>query len=334
MTESSGSPLLGIEDLRIDFATERGWTNVLNGVSFDIQKNQIVVLVGESGSGKTVTSLSVLGLVPRAHSRKAGGHIWYGGRDLTELPVRELRDIRGNEISMIFQEPMTSLNPAFTIGDQIAEAYRRHRGGKKRAALARAAEMLDLVGIPNAGSRVRDYPHEFSGGMRQRAMIAMALICEPRLLIADEPTTALDVTVQAQIVELLMRLRDETGCGILFVTHDLGVVAELADKVVVMYAGEVVETAVARDLYIRPRHPYTEGLLAAMPQQGVKGQDLPTIPGRTPDPWDMPAGCRFSPRCGHAREECRSDAITLRPLDDGRACRCRRCGDLTLAGVR
>ncbi|WP_225877973.1 ABC transporter ATP-binding protein [Spongiactinospora rosea] len=332
-TEPSGS-LLSIEDLRIDFATDRGWVNVLNGVSFDVGKNEIVVLVGESGSGKTVTSLSVLGLVPRAHSRKTSGHIWYDGKDLTELPIGELRDIRGNEISMIFQEPMTSLNPAFTVGDQIAEAYRRHRGGKKKAALARAAEMLDLVGIPNAGARVRDYPHEFSGGMRQRAMIAMALICEPRLLIADEPTTALDVTVQAQIVELLIRLRDETGCGILFITHDLGVVAELADKVVVMYAGEVVETSLARDLYIQPKHPYTEGLLSAMPQQGVRGQELPTIPGRTPEPWSMPSGCRFSPRCSHAVEECGKAAIPLRVLDDGRACRCCRSGDLALGGVR
>lgn len=276
-------PLLRIEDLRIDFATDHGWANVINGASFDVAENEIVGLVGESGSGKTVTSLSILGLIPHPPGRKSGGHIWYRDNDLTEMPMEDLRRIRGNEISMIFQEPMTSLNPAFTIGDQIGESYRLHRGVSKKAALARAAEMLDRVGIPNASKRIRDYPHEFSGGMRQRAMIAMALVCDPKLVIADEPTTALDVTVQAQILELLSKLREETGTGIIFITHDLGVVSELCDKVVVMYAGEVIETAVGRDLFVQPKHPYTEGLLTAMPQLGERGQELDSIPGRPPE---------------------------------------------------
>ncbi|TYK44479.1 ABC transporter ATP-binding protein [Actinomadura decatromicini] len=323
--------LLEIEDLHVDFLTDRGWTNVVNGVSFDVGPGEIVGLVGESGSGKSVTSLSVLRLLPSGYARTPAGHVRYRGRDLVGMPPKELRDIRGNEISMIFQEPMTSLNPAFTIGDQIAEGYRRHKGGTRRAAFARAAEMLDLVGIPDAGSRVRDYPHEFSGGMRQRAMIAMALACEPKLLIADEPATALDVTVQAQIVALLARLRDETGCGILFITHDLGLVAELADRVVVMYAGEVVETAPALDLYDTPKHPYTAGLLNAMPQLGVRGKELPTIPGRPPEPWRMPEGCRFGPRCGHAGEECAA-APALRTVEPGRSSRCCRIEQLHLAG--
>ena len=334
MTVTSSSPLLRIDDLRIDFATEHGWANVVNGVSFDVAGNEIVGLVGESGSGKTVTSLSILGLIPNPPGRKSGGHIWYRDKDLTELPLKELRDIRGNEISMIFQEPMTSLNPAFTIGDQIAEVYRRHRGGSKKAALARAAEMLNLVGIPNANKRLRDYPHEFSGGMRQRAMIAMALACDPKLLIADEPTTALDVTVQAQILELLSKVREETGTGIIFITHDLGVVAELCDKVVVMYAGEVVETAVGRDLFVQPKHPYTEGLLTAMPQLGERGEKLASIPGRTPEPWAMPDGCRFNPRCKYTEDICLSGTIPLKGLGDGRASRCVRIDELKLEGAQ
>ncbi|WP_242909368.1 ABC transporter ATP-binding protein [Actinomadura terrae] len=331
-SEKDPQKLLEIEDLHVDFLTDRGWTNVVAGVSFDVGPGEIVGLVGESGSGKSVTSLSVLRLLPPAYTRTPGGAVRYRGRDLIGMPQRELRDIRGNEISMIFQEPMTSLNPAYTIGDQIAEGYRRHKGGSRRAAFARAAEMLDLVGIPDAGHRVRDYPHEFSGGMRQRAMIAMALACEPKLLIADEPATALDVTVQAQIVALLARLRDETGCGILFITHDLGLVAELADRVVVMYAGEVVETAPALDLYDTPKHPYTAGLLSAMPHLGVRGEELPTIPGRTPEPWRMPEGCRFSPRCGHANEQCTAAPPEFRIVQEGRGCRCCRTEQLRLVG--
>jgi peptide/nickel transport system ATP-binding protein len=322
--------LLRIDDLRIDFATDHGWANVVNGASFDIGQREIVGLVGESGSGKTVTGLSILGLIPRPPGRISGGHIWFGDRDLTRLPERELRDIRGNDISMIFQEPMTSLNPAFTVGDQIAETVLRHRGGSRRAAMRRAIEVLQLVGIPNAGKRVNDYPHEFSGGMRQRAMIAMALSCEPKLLLADEPTTALDVTIQAQILDLLLAMREEVGMSILLITHDLGVVAEACDRVVVMYAGEVVERAPVGPLFEAPRMPYTEGLLKAMPQLEAPGGRLASIPGRTPEPWNMPSGCRFHPRCPYREAACEHEAIPLTAVGPERLSRCRRSEGLEL----
>lgn len=331
---SQGSELLRIDDLRLDFATERGWANVVNGVSFTVGQNEIVGLVGESGSGKTVTGLSILGLVPSPPGRKAGGHIWFEDEDITEASTSRLLDIRGNEISMIFQEPMTSLNPAFTVGDQIAETYRRHRGASRKEGMARAVEVLDLVGIPNARRRVREYPHEFSGGMRQRAMIAMALSCDPKLLIADEPTTALDVTVQAQILDLLVSMRDQLGMGIIFITHDLGVVAEVCDRVVVMYAGEVVETARAQELFAQPRHPYTEGLLTAMPQLGARSGRLASIPGRTPEPWAMPAGCRFSPRCPYSQDECTAGPIPLLSVAAGRESRCIRTNEIELRGAQ
>ena len=326
--------LLRIDDLRVDFATDHGWANVVNGVSFDVGQHEIVGLVGESGSGKTVTGLSILGLVPSPPGRKSGGHVWFEGEDLTEMPMSRLRGIRGNEISMIFQEPMTSLNPAFTVGDQIAETYRRHRGVGRKEGLARAVEMLDLVGIPNARRRVREYPHEFSGGMRQRAMIAMALSCDPKLLIADEPTTALDVTVQAQILNLLVSMREELGMGIVFITHDLGVVAEICDRVVVMYAGEVVETAPARELFAQPSQPYTEGLLTAMPQLGARSGRLASIPGRTPEPWAMPTGCRFAPRCPYSHDKCATGPIPLLPIAVGRETRCIRTDELDLQGAQ
>ena len=326
--------LLRIDDLRVDFATDHGWANVVNGVSFGVGENEIVGLVGESGSGKTVTGLSILGLVPSPPGRKSGGHIWFRGEDLTEVSTDRLRQIRGDEVSMIFQEPMTSLNPAFTVGDQIAETYRRHRGVGRKAALARAVEVLDLVGIPNARQRAREYPHEFSGGMRQRVMIAMALCCDPKLLIADEPTTALDVTVQAQILELLVSMRNELGMGIIFITHDLGVVAEVCDRVVVMYAGEVVETSPADDLFAQPRHPYTEGLLSAMPQLGSRSGRLASIPGRTPEPWAMPTGCRFHPRCPHQEDRCTSVPVALEPVEVGREARCIRTDELDLRGAQ
>ena len=332
-------PLLHVDGLSVDFATDHGWANVVRDVSFTVADREIVGLVGESGSGKTVTGLSVLGLVPTPPGRRSGGRIRFQGRDLTALPERALRDIRGNEISMIFQEPMTSLNPAFTVGDQIAETVRRHRGGGRRAASSRAAssravEMLDMVGIPNAARRVHAYPHEFSGGMRQRAMIAMALACDPKILIADEPTTALDVTIQAQILELLLSLRDRIGMAVLLVTHDLGVVAEVCDRVVVMYAGQVVECAAAGPLFEQPRMPYTEGLLAAMPQLGSREGRLPSIPGRTPEPWNMPVGCRFHPRCPYSDPKCTEGEVALRAVDPGRDSRCVRTGELDLRGAQ
>jgi len=332
-TRDTGA-LLQIEELSVDFATDHGWANVVDRVSFGVGAGEIVGLVGESGSGKTVTGLSVLGLVPTPPGRRSGGHIWFDGRDLTALPERAMRDIRGNDISMIFQEPMTSLNPAFTLGDQIAETVRRHRGGSRGAARARAVEVLSMVGIPHAARRVRDYPHEFSGGMRQRAMIAMSLACEPKIVIADEPTTALDVTIQAQILELLASMRDDIGTGVLFITHDLGVVAEVCDRVVVMYAGQVVEQAPVGDLFYRPRHPYTEGLLTAMPQLGARTARLASIPGRTPEPWAMPPGCRFGPRCPHSTPRCHEQPIPLLPVGPQRTSRCIRVDEIELRGVR
>jgi peptide/nickel transport system ATP-binding protein len=327
--------VLRVEGLRVDFATEHGWANVVDDVSFSLGKDEIVGLVGESGSGKTVTGLSILGLVPSPPGRRSGGQIWLDDENVTEASPARLRQIRGNEISMIFQEPMTSLNPAFTIGDQIAETVRHHRGVSRKQAANRAVEMLDLVGIPHARRRLKEYPHEFSGGMRQRVMIAMALACDPRVLIADEPTTALDVTVQAQILDLLVSMRDELGMGIVFITHDLGVVAEVCDRVVVMYAGRVVETGSVVDLFDQPQHPYTEGLLTAMPQLGARGTRLASIPGRTPEPWAMPSGCRFAPRCSYAQDACTTDPAPLArltPSDHESAC--KRVDDLTLEGTR
>ncbi|TCP56429.1 peptide/nickel transport system ATP-binding protein [Tamaricihabitans halophyticus] len=332
-TGGTASELLRISELRVDFATEHGWANVLGGVSLDIHDGEIVGLVGESGSGKTVTGLSILGLVPSPPGRTSGGHIWLHDEDLTEVAEPRLRQIRGNEISMIFQEPMTSLNPAFTVGDQISETFRRHRRASRKQGTQRAVEVLDLVGIPNAATRVHAYPHEFSGGMRQRAMIAMALCCDPRLIIADEPTTALDVTVQSQILDLLRSMRAEIGTGILFITHDLGVVAELCDRVVVMYGGEVVETAPVHDLFQLPRHPYTEGLLSAMPQLGSRTAKLASIPGHTPEPWAMPNGCRFGPRCTYHQESCSESPVALESAGTERQARCARLAELNLRGA-
>lgn len=329
----SSEPVLRVDDLRVEFATDHGWATVVAGSTFDVGEREIVGLVGESGSGKTVTGLSVLRLLPRGVGRIAGGRVDLGGRDLLALSDRELRSVRGNEVAMVFQEPMTSLNPAFTIGDQIAETVRLHRGVSRRAARARAVEVLDLVGIPHARRRLDDYPHEFSGGMRQRAMIAMAVSCDPRLLIADEPTTALDVTIQAQVLELLVAMRAELGMSVLLVTHDLGVVAEVCERVVVMYAGQIVEQAEVGELFDHPRHPYTEGLLAAVPQIGARGQRLPAIPGRTPEPWALPPGCRFAPRCIHATGGC-TEPPTLVPSQPAHISRCARHDELSLRGAR
>jgi peptide/nickel transport system ATP-binding protein len=328
----SSEPVLRVEDLRVEFATDHGWATVVAGSTFDVGEREIVGLVGESGSGKTVTGLSVLRLLPRGVGRIAGGRVDLSGRDLLALSEKELRSVRGNEVAMVFQEPMTSLNPAFTIGDQIAETVRLHRGVSRRTARARAVEVLDLVGIPHARRRLDDYPHEFSGGMRQRAMIAMAVSCDPRLLIADEPTTALDVTIQAQVLELLVAMRAELGMSVLLVTHDLGVVAEVCERVVVMYAGQIVEQAEVGELFDHPRHPYTEGLLAAVPQIGTRGRRLPAIPGRTPEPWALPPGCRFAPRCTHATTVC-TEPPSLVPSRPAHLSRCVRHDELSLRGA-
>jgi oligopeptide/dipeptide ABC transporter ATP-binding protein len=325
--------ILEVEDLAVEFLTDHGWVRVVDGVSFSLSPGETLGLVGESGSGKTVTSLSVMQLIPRPPGRIAGGRIRFDGRDLAGLPEAALEDLRGNDIAMVFQESMTSLNPAFTIGDQIGEAVRRHRGVSRKAARERAVEVLDLVQIPHPRERLGAYPHEFSGGMRQRAAIAMALACEPKLLIADEPTTALDVTIQAQILDLLRSLQDRFGMAILFVTHNLGVVADICDRVAVMYAGRIVEHAGVFDLFERPRHPYTEGLLQSMPQLGERGKRLAAIPGTPPMPWEMPEGCRFHPRCPYAEPACTEENVTLLELEDARQSRCRRVHELTLAGA-
>jgi len=330
----AASALLTVEALTIQFATAAGWLTVVEDVGFRVRVGETVGLVGESGSGKTVTSLGVMGLLPQRSARRARGSVWLGGRELTALDDAAMRRVRGNEISMIFQEPMTSLNPAFSVGNQIAEAVRLHRGATRRAAWDRAVEMLDLVGIPDARRRASDYPHAFSGGMRQRAMIAMALACEPKLLIADEPTTALDVTIQAQVLDLIGSLQQALGMAVLFVTHDLGVVADICDRVVVMYAGQVVEEATVPALYRRPRHPYADALLASMPQLGATGVHLHVIPGQVPTPGRLPEGCRFHPRCEHAVAACLSTDVPLIPVaDDGRV-RCLRAEEVRLVGSR
>jgi peptide/nickel transport system ATP-binding protein len=330
---ASAGPVLEVTDLRVDFVTDRGWTNVIDGVSLHVSPGETLGVVGESGSGKSVTSLAVMGLLPTPGSRVSGGSIKLQGEELTTASRRRIEDLRGDEMAMVFQEPMSSLNPALKIGDQIAEVVRRHRGASKKEGMARAIEVLELVGIPNAARRVRSYPHEFSGGMRQRVMLAMAISCEPRLLIADEPTTALDVTIQAQVLDLLNTMRRELGMAVMFITHDLGVVADICDRVVVMYAGQIVERADIDDLYRTPQHPYTEGLLTAMPQVGDRAERLASIPGTPPVPWAQPSGCRFHPRCPYCVEKCTTGTIPLFEVGAGRESRCVRVDELELKGA-
>jgi peptide/nickel transport system ATP-binding protein len=317
-------PLLRVRDLKTYFVTEqgRGTARAVDGVSFDVQPGETLGIVGESGCGKTVTSLSILRLIPEPPGHiRPGSFIEFEGRNLLTLEPRELRAIRGNQIAMVFQEPMTSLNPVFTVGDQIAEAAIVHQHLGRGPARRRAIEMLKLVGIPDPEERVDDYPHQMSGGMRQRVMIAMALVCHPKLLIADEPTTALDVTIQAQILELLERLQSELGMAVMLITHDFGVVAGSADRVVVMYAGQVVEQAPTAELFAHPLHPYTEGLLASVPRLDTPGstgrtrERLRAIPGQVPPATAWPPGCRFHPRCQYAWDRCRAEEPPL--LDAG-----------------
>ena len=323
--------LLEVRHLRTAFATSRGEVRAVDDVSFSIAQGETLCLVGESGCGKSVTALSILQLVAPP-GRITGGEILFEGRNLLNLREGELRHMRGNDIAMIFQDPMTSLNPVFTVGEQIAEAIRLHRKSSRREAWSAAIEGMRSVAIPAPEVRARSYPHELSGGMRQRVMIAMALACDPKLLIADEPTTALDVTIQAQILELLDNLRRERNLGLLLITHDLGVVAETADRVAVMYAGQIVEEAPVMELFARPRHPYTEGLLRAVPrlhEQGIlRKQRLETIEGVVPNPLDWPHGCRFAPRCRHRENECEAGPIALEDLGGEHGSRCRRVHEL------
>jgi peptide/nickel transport system ATP-binding protein len=314
-------PLLEVDHLQTWFTTDRGTAKAVDGVSFSLYANQTLALVGESGCGKSVTSLSILRLVNTPPGRYAGGAICYKGQDLLALPERSMRPIRGGEIAMIFQEPMTSLNPVFTVGDQIIEAIQLHQRAAYPQAVEIAVEALNRVGISEPRRRLSEYPHQMSGGMKQRVMIAMALACEPSVLIADEPTTALDVTIQAQILELLRRLQSETQMGILLITHDLGVVAENADVVAVMYAGRIVEYANVYELFDHPLHPYTRGLLQCVPTLGNEHETLYTIPGTVPPPTNWPTGCRFAPRCtmceGPARQACDQHYPDLREVSPG-----------------
>jgi oligopeptide/dipeptide ABC transporter ATP-binding protein len=306
-----GDVLLEVRDLKTHFYTEDGVVPAVDGVSFSLNRGETLGIVGESGSGKSVTSLSVMRLIPYPAGKIIDGEILFEGENLLDKTDEEMRRIRGNEISMIFQEPMTSLNPVFTVGDQIMEAIILHQNVGHRQALDRAIEMLRLVGIPAPERRIDDYPHQMSGGMRQRAMIAMALSCNPKLLIADEPTTALDVTIQAQILDLMMDIKREFTTSIMLITHDLGVIAETADKVVVMYAGKIVESADVISIFKKPAHPYTEGLIGSIPKVNEDCERLSTIEGAVPNPFDMPKGCRFHPRCRYAKNICREQEPQL-----------------------
>jgi peptide/nickel transport system ATP-binding protein len=313
--------LLEVRDLTTSFTTDAGTFNAVEGVSFELEAGRTLGLVGESGCGKSVTALSIMGLIA-SPGRIVAGQVLFEGHDLRRLPSAAMRDIRGDRISMIFQEPMTSLNPAFTIGDQIVEGILRHRPVGKEEARHQAIDMLRHVRMPLPEQRFDDHPHKLSGGMRQRAMIAMALALKPRLLIADEPTTALDVTIQAQILELMRMLRDETGAAIILITHDLGVVAELAQDVAVMYAGRIVERASVDEVFNEPQHPYTIGLLGSIPRLQREAERLPAIEGQVPNPLTPPLGCRFAPRCPFATDKCRAEEPPLRQILSNHWARC------------
>jgi peptide/nickel transport system ATP-binding protein len=317
-----GAPLLEVEDLRTHFFTRDGVVRAVDGVSFSIEPGETLALVGESGCGKSVTSLSIMRLIASPPGRVVGGSVRFDGRDLLGLTEPEMRKVRGNDISMIFQEPMTSLNPVLTIGRQIAESLVLHRSMTRGDAMARAIELLRLVNIPEPARRAGEYPHQMSGGMRQRVMIAMALACDPKLLIADEPTTALDVTIQAQILDLMRELQAKTGTAILLITHDLGVVAEMAQRVVVMYAGRKVEEADVLDLFERPLHPYTRALMLSMPAMNTRSARLAEIPGMVPAPHELGVGCAFAARCPYAQARCRAETPRLTAQGNGHIVAC------------
>ncbi len=316
------SAVLQVEGLRTLFKTDDGEFPAVDGISFSVEAGRTLAIVGESGCGKSVTALSIMGLVPNPPGRIASGSVRFGGRELLGLPQRELQNLRGNAMAMIFQEPMSSLNPAFTIGDQIVEGLMRHRPLSRAQAAERALAMLNQVRMPAPEQRLNEHPHRLSGGMRQRAMIAMALACEPRLLIADEPTTALDVTIQAQILDLMRSLQQDNGTAVMLITHDLGVVAEVADDVVVMYAGKVVEQGPVNALFTTPQHPYTVGLLGSIPRLDGETTRLAAITGQVPNPLRPPPGCSFAPRCPFADAQCVMAAPPLRPVGGGQASAC------------
>jgi len=331
--EPRAAPLLDIRGLKTYFDTDEGRMQAVDGVDISIARGETLCVVGESGSGKTVTALSVLKLIAMPPGRIVGGEILWQGRDLVKLDADAMNRVRASEIAIVFQEPMTSLNPVYTVGEQITEVIRLHQGLGRRAALDRAIEMLSLVQIPNPKARVHDYPHHFSGGMRQRVMIAMALSCNPKLLIADEPTTALDVTIQAQILDLLQDMKERLGMSIMLITHAMGVVAEVAQRVVVMYAGRVVEEAPVDRLFANPRHPYTQGLIRSIPRidlDAVRKTRLETIAGSVPKLIDPPVGCRFASRCRFAIEDCRRAQPELREIEPGHKVACIRAEETML----
>jgi oligopeptide/dipeptide ABC transporter ATP-binding protein len=308
-------PLLRVRDLAVEFRTEQGVARAVDGISFDLHAGETLGLVGESGCGKTVTGLALLGLVPSPPGRIAGGHIEFMGKELVGMEDAQMRAIRGRDIAMIFQEPMTALNPVFRIGSQMGDVLRLHQGLSRKQARTAAIEMLAKVGIPEPTTRIDNYPHELSGGMRQRVMIAMALSCGPQLLVADEPTTALDVTTQAQVLEQIAKLQQEFGMAMILITHDLGVVAETCQRALVMYCGRIVEDSPVAELYATPRHPYTAGLLASIPRlRNERLAELPVIPGMVPDVLHLPAGCSFADRCGKVQAVCRANAPLLKKL--------------------
>ncbi len=322
-------PLLSVTDLEVEFATEDGIAHAVNGVTFSVGRGETLAIVGESGSGKSVSALSIMGLIEKP-GRITGGDLRFDGTSLGALSEREYRKLRGGDLAMIFQDPLSSLNPAFRVGAQIAEALLIHSYEKKDAARRQAAALLDQVGIPHAGDRARDYPHQFSGGMRQRAMIAMAIANKPKLLIADEPTTALDVTIQAQVLEVLRAAQRETDAAMLLITHDLGVVAGMADRVVVMYAGRIVEEGTLDEVFYDPRHPYTRGLLDSLPRLDFDSREpLRTIPGTPPSVIDLPSGCALAPRCPYVQDRCRAERPVLEPVSSGgQRSACFRAGEL------
>jgi oligopeptide transport system ATP-binding protein len=315
--------LLQVKGLKTQFFTQDGIVNAVNGISYDLNEGETLGLVGESGCGKSVSVLSLMRLIPIPPGRIVGGEAWFQGRDLLNMDTEEIRTVRGNKIAMIFQDPMTSLNPVLTINQQVSEALELHLGMDRGQARQRSIELLELVRIPDAPNRIDDYPHQFSGGMRQRAMIAMALSCNPQLLIADEPTTALDVTIQAQIIDLVRQLKEEIGMAVIWITHDLGVVAGLADRVNVMYAGHIIETGDVKDIYADPRHPYTLGLLASIPRLDEhRKAKLTPIEGLPPDLIDMPPGCPFAPRCVYAIDRCLEENPELETVARGHSAAC------------
>ncbi len=319
--------LLAVKNLRTSFSTADGVVHAVDNISFNVRRGETLALVGESGCGKSVTAMSIMRLVAPP-GKITGGEIRFKGRNLMELPEKEMRHVRGSDIAMVFQEPMTSLNPVFKVGNQVAEAIRVHRKVSKQDAWKRAGEMLELVAIPDPIKRLDDYPHQLSGGMRQRVMIAMALSCDPELLIADEPTTALDVTIQAQIMELLASLQKRLGLSVLLITHDLGVVAEFCERVIVMYTGRIVEEAPVRELFANPAHPYTRGLLKSLPSVAVNGTRLPTIEGMVPSLTALPSGCKFNPRCPEVMPICLGNEPARIVVGEGHDARCYLHGDL------